>query len=87
MAKYATLVLTEYARASTFAEEIISSIRTVQAFGSQGALAKLYDDNLVAAQRAGYKQQFSGAVMVAFMFFSFYACYGLGFCASLLWRF
>jgi ATP-binding cassette, subfamily B (MDR/TAP), member 1 len=80
MAKYASLVVKEYATASTIAEEIISSVRTAQAFGTEDKLAKLYDDNLDAAQRAGYKQQFSGAMMLSFMFFSIYAFYGLGFC-------
>jgi ATP-binding cassette, subfamily B (MDR/TAP), member 1 len=77
------LVVEEYASASTVAEEIISSVRTAQAFEAQPKLSKLYDDNLVAAQRAGYKQQLSGAIMLAVMFFSIYAFYGLGFCSSL----
>lgn len=73
----------EYGNASTIAEEIISSVRTAQAFGSQEKLAKLYDDNLVAAQRAGYKQQFAGAIMLSVMFFSVYSFYGLGFCMKI----
>jgi ATP-binding cassette, subfamily B (MDR/TAP), member 1 len=83
MAKYASLAMKEYGTASTVAEEIISSVRTAQAFGMQEKLSKLYDDNLVSAQRTGYKQQFAGAVMLAAMFFSIYAFYGLGFCT---WR-
>lgn len=83
IAKYAKLVVKEYGSASTVAEEIISSVRTAQAFGKQERLAKLYDDNLVAAQRAGYKQQICGAIMLATMFFSVYAFYGLGFCRFL----
>ena len=83
MAKYAKLAMAEYGNASTIAEEIISSVRTAQAFGTQDKLAKLYDDNLVAAQRAGYKQQVSGAIMLAVMFFSVYSFYGLGFCIFL----
>ena len=83
IAKYAKLVVKEYANASTIAEEIISSVRTAQAFGAQENLAKLYDDNLVSAQRAGFKQQLSGAVMISVMLFSVYAFYGLGFCSCL----
>jgi len=70
----------EYGNASTIAEEIISSVRTVQAFGTQDKLAKLYDENLVGARRAGYKQQLSGAIMISVMLFCVYAFYGLGFC-------
>jgi hypothetical protein len=80
MAKYASLALKEYGHASTIAEEIIASVRTVQAFGTQDKLAKLYDDNLVAAQKTGYKQQFAGAVMLSCLFFCIYSFYGLGFC-------
>src|SRR5579859_6287218 len=83
IAKYAKLGISEYAAASTVAEEIISSVRTAQAFGTQDKLSKLYDQNLVAAQRVGYKQQLSGALMLASMFFVIYAFYGLGFCRSL----
>ena len=80
IAKYATLAMKEYGNASNIAEEIISSVRTVQAFGTQDKLAKLYDENLVGAQRAGYRQQAAGAIMLAVMFFCVYAFYGLGFC-------
>jgi ATP-binding cassette, subfamily B (MDR/TAP), member 1 len=83
MAKYAGLVMKEFATSSTIAEEIISSVRTAQAFGSQEKLAKLYDDNLVAAQRAGYKQQFTGAIMMSVMLFSLYGFYGVGFCTKI----
>jgi len=80
IAKFSTLQVKEYGAASTIAEEIISSVRTAQAFGSQKKLTKLYDENLIAAQRAGYKLQLSSAIMLSFMFFSVYAFYGLGFC-------
>jgi len=82
IAKFSALQLKEYGAASTIAEEIISSVRTAQAFGTQEKLSKLYDDNLVAAQRVGYKLQFTGAIMLAVMFFSVYAFYGLGFCMA-----
>jgi len=85
IAKYTTLQLKEYGAASTIAEEIISSVKTAQAFGTQSKLTKLYDDSLVAAQRAGYRLKFSSAVMLACMFFSVYAFYGLGFC-MFLWN-
>jgi ATP-binding cassette, subfamily B (MDR/TAP), member 1 len=80
MAKFAKLQVKEYAAASTIAEEIISSVRTAQAFGTEKKLTNLYDESLVAAQRAGYKQQLAGALTISVMFFSVYAFYGLGFC-------
>jgi ATP-binding cassette subfamily B (MDR/TAP) protein 1 len=81
-AKYAQLVVSEFAKASTIAEEIISSVRTAQAFGTQEKLAKLYDENLISAQKMGYKQQRAAAGMLSAMFFAVYAFYGLGFCTS-----
>ena len=80
MTKYTQLQVKEYASASTIAEEIISSVKTAQAFGAQATLSKLYDDSLAAAQKAGYKMQLSGSIMLACMFFSVYAFYALGFC-------
>ena len=80
IAKYTTLQLKEYGAASTLAEEIISSVRTAQAFGTGDRLSKLYDENLVSAQKVGYKLQISSAFTMALMFFSVYAFYGLGFC-------
>jgi len=57
-------------------------VKTAQAFGAQGKLGELYDRSLIRAQRVGYKQQWAGAVMLAVMFFSIYAFYGLGFCMT-----
>ncbi len=68
------------ATAATVAEEIISSIRTVQAYGSEKNLVKLYDDNLVEAQRMGYRIQFAAACMMSTIYFVIYASYALGFC-------
>jgi len=76
-------VIAEYATASNLAQEIISSVKTAQAFGAQEKLSMLYDQSLAAAQRAGYKQQASGAIMIGLMFCSIYAFYGLGFCEFL----
>ena len=82
MAKYAQLVLQEYGTAATLSEEIISSVRTAQAFGTQEKLAKLYDNSLVSAQKIGYKQQQAGSIMLSLMFFAVYSFYALGFCSS-----
>jgi ATP-binding cassette, subfamily B (MDR/TAP), member 1 len=73
-------VVKEFAAASTIAEEIISSVKTAQAFGAQTTLGELYDQSLKRAQRVGYKQQLAGAIMLSVMFFSIYGFYGLGFC-------
>ena len=68
------------AAAATMAEEIISSIRIAQAYGSESKLTKLYDDNLAQAEKLGYRQMFAVAIMIASMYCAIYAEFGLAFC-------
>jgi ATP-binding cassette, subfamily B (MDR/TAP), member 1 len=83
MTKYTQLQVKEFASASTIAEEIISSVKTAQAFGAQAKLSKLYDNTLATAQRAGYKMKLAESIMISLMFFAVYAFYALGFCTIL----
>ena len=80
MSKYSKKAMDRLGAAATVAEEIISSVRLAQAFGSEGQLAKLYDDNLAGAQRMGYRIAFVMAMMIATMYFVILATYALGFC-------
>jgi ATP-binding cassette, subfamily B (MDR/TAP), member 1 len=80
VAKYAKLAVNEYSAAATIAEEVISSVRTAQAFGTEDKLAHHYDDNLVIAEKAGYKKTLVLAVMFACIFPLIYLAYGLAFC-------
>ena len=69
------------------AVEIVSTIRTAHAFGTQKMLASLYD---VATQKA-HNADRRGAVVhgmgLSCFFFTLYAAYGLGeFCALLFLR-
>ncbi len=80
MSKYSKKAVDRLGAAATVAEENISSIRMAQAFGSEGKLAKLYDDNLAGAQRMGYRIAFVMAMMIATMYFVILATYALGFC-------
>lgn len=77
--KYIQLSLKYVAEGGTLAEEIVSTIRTAQAFGTQSRLASLYD---VAVQKA-YYADCRGAVVqgmgLSCFFFSLYAAYGLAF--------
>lgn len=84
VSKASKRVLAEYSSAATLAEEILSSVRTAQAFGSEDALATLYDKNLATAQKAGYRKAFSIALLMASMFASMYLTHGLAFCTSSL---
>jgi ATP-binding cassette, subfamily B (MDR/TAP), member 1 len=80
ISKYEKEASNELASAATAAEEILSNIRTVQAYGNQDKLAQLYDNNLVALQRIKYKTRAVSALMIGTMFFVVYASYALGFC-------
>jgi ATP-binding cassette subfamily B (MDR/TAP) protein 1 len=77
--KYTQLSLKHVAEGGNLAEEIVSTIRTAQAFGTQNVLASLYD---VAVQKT-YNVDRQGAVAhgigLSCFFFSMYAAYGLAF--------
>jgi len=83
LSKFSKKFVDSLAEAATVAEEIISSIRTVQAYGSYDKLSKLYDTKLKQAELWGFKNQIGAALMIATMYFSVYGSYGLGFCTVL----
>jgi len=80
MARLAKKVVAEYSAAATIAEEVLSSIRTAQAFGTEEKLAKEYDESLEVAQKVGYKKAAAMAMMFAGIFTLVYRAYGLAFC-------
>jgi ATP-binding cassette subfamily B (MDR/TAP) protein 1 len=82
IAKLAGRVVSEYSAAATIAEEVLSSIRTAQAFGTEEKLAKQYDTSLIAAQKVGYRKAGVIALMFAGIFTLVYLSYGLAFCTS-----
>jgi ATP-binding cassette, subfamily B (MDR/TAP), member 1 len=80
VAKLSIKVVAEYSKAATVAEEVLSSIRTAQAFGTEERLAKEYDISLISAQKTGYKKAMVLALMFAGIFTLVYLSYGLAFC-------
>jgi ABC transporter transmembrane region len=85
VATLAGKTVTEYASAATIAEEVLSSVRTAQAFGTEERLAEEYDRNLVAAQKVGYKKAFVMACLFSGIFTLVYLAYGLAFCKTALY--
>ncbi|OTA66793.1 ABC transporter [Hypoxylon sp. EC38] len=77
--KYTKASIGAYAAGGSIAEEVISSVRSAVAFGTQGRLAKQYDAHLMRAEYFGFKKASSTALMVAGMMFIVYANYGLSF--------
>lgn len=77
--KFSKLSLESYAQGGTLAEEVISSIRTATAFGTQERLAQQYDKHLDKAEKWGIKLQMIFAVMIGGMFSVMFLNTGLGF--------
>ena len=75
-------VMAGYSSAATIAEEVLSSIRTSQAFGTEDKLAATYDEKLATAQVAGYKKSYAFAFLLSSIFACRYLLFGLGFCIS-----
>jgi ATP-binding cassette, subfamily B (MDR/TAP), member 1 len=77
--KYSKESLAAYAQGGSVADEVISSVRNAQAFGTQDRLARQYDSHLVPAERAGFRSKAAIAIMIALLMFIVYAEYGLAF--------
>ncbi|XP_063777832.1 ATP-binding cassette sub-family B member 5-like isoform X2 [Pseudophryne corroboree] len=71
--------LSAYAKAGAVAEEVLSSIRTVVAFGGQEKEIKRYTNNLGEAKKLGIKKAIASQLALGFVYLIVYASYGLGF--------
>jgi ATP-binding cassette subfamily B (MDR/TAP) protein 1 len=77
--KYTKRALASYSSGATIAEEAISSIRHVAAFGIQEALAQRYFSYLLNAERSRLKAGAIVAIMIGIMHGIPYLSYGLSF--------
>nr|AKC42134.1 ABCB1 [Petromyzon marinus] len=71
--------LLAYSKAGAVAEEVLSAIRTVMAFGGQEKELKRYDKNLVEARNIGIKKAITTNLSIGFTMFIVYASYSLAF--------
>ncbi|XP_029444910.1 ATP-binding cassette sub-family B member 5-like isoform X2 [Rhinatrema bivittatum] len=71
--------LSAYAKAGAVAEEVLSSIRTVVAFGGQEKEINRYTGNLSEAKSLGIKKAIAAQLSLGFVYLIINACYGLGF--------
>jgi ATP-binding cassette, subfamily B (MDR/TAP), member 1 len=76
--KYLLLSRQYVSDGGSLAEEVISTIRTAQAFGTQKALADIYDTHVIKAEKVDKAAVFRGGAL-AFFFFVLYSAYGLAF--------
>ncbi|KAG8955981.1 GTPase-activating protein [Tulasnella sp. 424] len=77
--KYRTLALNSIAEGGTLAEEVISTVRTAQAFGTQKILSNLYDVHVAEAHSAERKVAIIHGFGLGIFFFVIYASYALAF--------
>ncbi|KAG8935087.1 GTPase-activating protein [Tulasnella sp. 418] len=79
ISQYMQLSLKWIATGGTLAEEVISTVRTAQAFGTQTKLANLYDDSVDQARKADRKAAAVNGIGLGIFFFVIYASYALAF--------
>ena len=71
--------LTYIADGGSLAEEVLSTIRTAKAFGSQSVLSYLYDNHLNKVKKNGVKVAIAMGLGLMIFFFVIYSSYGLAF--------
>jgi ABC-type multidrug transport system fused ATPase/permease subunit len=71
--------MTAYSIASSIAEEVLSSIRTVMAFNAQFFELKRYEDCLVNARKIGFRKAFIVSVCNGIYIFVEFVAIGMGF--------
>lgn len=77
--KFTKQSLSYYSDGGTLAEEVISSIRVTQSFGTQEKIAALYDTHLAKSEQSGFKKSLSLGLMLGSVFFVMYCAYALAF--------
>uniref|UniRef100_A0A8C3JX63 Bile salt export pump n=1 Tax=Calidris pygmaea TaxID=425635 RepID=A0A8C3JX63_9CHAR len=79
VAKLTGRELKAYAKAGAVADEVLSSIRTVAAFGGEKKEVERYDKNLVFAQRWGIRKGIIMGLFTGYMWLIIFLCYALAF--------
>ncbi|XP_071380463.1 bile salt export pump-like isoform X2 [Centroberyx affinis] len=79
VAKLTGMELQAYAKAGAVADEVLSSIRTVAAFGGEKKEVERYDRNLISAQRWGIRKGLIMGFFTGYIWFIIFLCYALAF--------
>uniref|UniRef100_A0A8C5S1X1 Bile salt export pump n=1 Tax=Laticauda laticaudata TaxID=8630 RepID=A0A8C5S1X1_LATLA len=79
VAKLTGLELKAYAKAGAIADEVLSSIRTVAAFGGEKKEVERYDKNLVFAQNWGIRKGIIMGLFTGYIWCIIFLCYALAF--------
>ena len=78
MSAYMQRSLGYVAEGGTLAEEVISTIRTAQAFGTQKTLANIYDKHIGESHKVNLRAAVVHGAALAVFFFVIYSAYALG---------
>ncbi|XP_051576241.1 ATP-dependent translocase ABCB1-like isoform X2 [Myxocyprinus asiaticus] len=79
MTSFTSMEQTSYAKAGAVAEEVLSAIRTVFAFGGQKKEIERYHKNLEDAKNVGIRKAITVNIAMGFTFFMIYMSYALAF--------
>uniref|UniRef100_A0A3Q2DYZ4 Bile salt export pump n=1 Tax=Cyprinodon variegatus TaxID=28743 RepID=A0A3Q2DYZ4_CYPVA len=79
VAKLTGMELQAYATAGAVADEVLSAIRTVAAFGGENKEVERYDKNLISAQRWGIRKGMIMGFFTGYMWLIIFLCYALAF--------
>jgi len=79
LSKFKQQSLQHVAQSGSLAEEVISTIRTAQAFGTQNKLAEIYDTYIVLSNKADRKAAVAQGGGLGTFFFIIYCAYSLAF--------
>ncbi|XP_029306488.1 bile salt export pump [Cottoperca gobio] len=79
VAKLTGMELQAYAKAGAVADEVLSSIRTVAAFGGEKKEVQRYDSNLISAQTWGIRKGLIMGFFTGYIWLIIFLCYGLAF--------
>ncbi|XP_048842261.1 bile salt export pump-like isoform X2 [Brienomyrus brachyistius] len=71
--------LQAYAKAGAVADEVLSSIRTVAAFGGEKKEVERYDRNLISAQSWGIRKGLIMGLFTGYLWLIIFLCYALAF--------
>ena len=79
VSRYMQQSLRHVAEGGSVAEEVISTIRTAQAFGTQRILSNLYDSHIAMSHTVDVKSAAVNGVGLSCFFFIIYSAYALAF--------
>ncbi|XP_056323764.1 bile salt export pump [Danio aesculapii] len=79
VAKLTGMELQAYAKAGAVADEVLSSVRTVAAFGGEKKEVERYDRNLISAQQWGIRKGLIMGFFTGYLWFIIFLCYALAF--------